>query len=126
MLILYPTFTDVFYIFILLNLIHFTGCPMIYVPLSIQMPSYIKELQARQTLCTSQKAWWPSRESPGENIAQPPIVLGPCGAQIQSTPGLQQEISAAIAEPLSSIPQMPPPNSALRLQVKTSETHPIK
>ena len=101
------------------------GCPMVYVPLSIQMPGYVKDLQARQVLRAKQKTWWPCRESTIEKATELPLVLGPCGVPTQSTVELQQEISAAIAAPLSSVARLPSPQSSLR-PVKTSDTHPIK
>jgi hypothetical protein len=98
---------------------------MVYVPLSIQMPGYVKDLYNRQALCANQQAWWPCRDSSTEKMGEP-LVLGPCGAPAQSTVNLQQEISAAIAAPLSSIPATPSPQSSFRQAVKTSDTHPIK
>jgi hypothetical protein len=100
---------------------------MVYVPLSIQMPGYIKELQTRQILCPRKQAWWPCHDPSIEKVVeQPPIILGPCGAPSQSTVDLQQDISAAIAAPLSTIPAVPSLQASCRLTVKTSNSHPIK
>jgi hypothetical protein len=99
---------------------------MVYVPLSIQMPGYVKDLRTRQALWAHHKAWWPCRDNLIEKMGDPPLVLGPCGVPAQSTIDLQQEISAAIAAPLSSVPVAPSTQPSFRLAVKTSDTHPIK
>jgi hypothetical protein len=101
---------------------------MAYVPLSIHMPDYVKELQARQNIYTEQKAWWPCQKQDVKpthsSESDGPPVLGPCGSSIPSSIDLQQAIQAAIAAPLESNPQNTnlPQNS----QLKTSDTHPIK
>jgi hypothetical protein len=108
------------------------GCPILYIPMSFNMPDYVKELQARQIKCMEQRAWWPCRprESTKDThdsispIKQPP-VLGPCGTSVADTDYLQQEISAAIGEPLQSI--APSLTSAPTCSsLKTSATHPLK
>lgn len=99
---------------------------MVYVPLSIQMPGYVKELQAKQSICAEHRAWWPCHKASTDHIAEHAIVLGPCGVPTQSSVELQDEISAAIEAPLSSNPQTPSPRPSFHPQVKTSATHPIK
>jgi hypothetical protein len=90
------------------------------------MPDYVKELQARQTIYTQENAWWPCRKhgdlAPSLLPADSAVVLGPCGISVSTDLDLQQEISAAISE---SLPQVPS-SAAPPLQVKTSDSHPIK
>lgn len=97
---------------------------MPYLPLSIHLPDYFEELQRRQVRCSQNKSWWPS------NKYDPPavIILSSAGAQPQETVLLQEEIQAAISEPLNNVPQDPFPYTkpALHPSIKTSSTHPIK
>ena len=110
-----------------------TGCPMTYVPLSIHMPDYVKELQARQTQHTEQKAWWPCQrqeittKGPPDSFSSigPPVILGPCGGPIPNAVNLQQELSAAISAPLEPIPEVSTSLSQSS-HLKTSDSHPIK
>ena len=99
------------------------GCPMVYVPLSIQMPAYVQDLKTRQAMSVEQKAWWPCHTSAEEHL---PIVFGPCGTPKDCPVDLQQEISAAIAAPLTNVSDVPLPQPSVCATVKTSGTHPIK
>lgn len=95
---------------------------MPYVPLSIHMPSYVKELQATQVQQAKSKTWFPCTRQ------QQIVVLGPCGTKEPPTVNLQEELSAAIEELLESKPQPSTHNRGATIKsiVKTSETHPIK
>ncbi|KAH7923949.1 phosphatases II [Leucogyrophana mollusca] len=106
------------------------GCPVAYAPLSVHVPDLVRELRDRQAKYTEQTLWWPCAMSK-DTIDQVPVLpaieqrqaLGTDEPEL-SHPDLQQELSAAISEPLSSIPQPPSPIDPA-LQMKTSETHPI-
>lgn len=103
------------------------GCPMVYVPLSIQQPSQFMLQKAKQTLYAEGQAWWPCQNSLLHKFPEPCIVLGPSGTGEQPDVDVQEEISAAIDSPLPSVTKTAPhPQPPHRPHVKTSETHPIK
>ncbi|KAG6908389.1 hypothetical protein DXG01_004818 [Tephrocybe rancida] len=97
------------------------GCPFIYVPLSIHLPDYYLQLQHRQQQCTGDKTWWPCAKTPASLI-----ILGSRGAQPQDS-HLQQEIEAAMSEPLANLLKIPDSHTTgpSSHPVKTSSTHPI-
>ncbi|KAH0589325.1 hypothetical protein H2248_005087 [Termitomyces sp. 'cryptogamus'] len=97
------------------------GCPITYIPLSIHLPDYFLQLQQRQQECAQEKTWWLSDKPPAL-----PVILGSRGAQPQHS-HLQQEIQAAISEPMDKVPRLPNPQDAgpSSHPVKTSSTHPI-
>jgi hypothetical protein len=113
-----------------------SGCPIRYVPLSIQLPDQFKELQRRQVKCSLKQSWWPcGKPAPPAPlpVAQPPpavVVLDREGLPTHSSIDLQQEILAAIASPMenNTHPRYPPIQAqhTQHPQVKTSSTHPIK
>lgn len=41
------------------------GAPIMYIPLSIQLPIHVRELKARQAQSALKKLWWPA-DAPGE------------------------------------------------------------
>ncbi|KAG6854055.1 hypothetical protein C0991_011033 [Blastosporella zonata] len=86
-------------------------------PVPLIVPHVVNELQQRQKQCTMQQAWWPSLNPPAS-----PIILGSRGAQPQDS-HIQQEIEAAISEPLDNTS---PDSHTTGHPVKTSSTHPIK
>ncbi|TDL25978.1 phosphatases II [Rickenella mellea] len=105
-----------------------SGSPITYIPLTLQLPGHVKELQIRQISNSKQQPWWPSdrKTKPARELSSAqvrvffsnqvepqPQIMAPQSIQ------LQQEISAAMASSLPLLPQnanMPP---------KTSKTHPI-
>ncbi|KAG6862291.1 hypothetical protein C0995_015988 [Termitomyces sp. Mi166 len=95
------------------------GCPIIYTPLSIHLPDHFLQLQQRQQQYAHEKAWWPSDKVPASSV-----ILGSRGAQPQHS-HLQQEIQAAISEPLDKFLGLPSAGPSSH-PVKTSSTHPIK
>ncbi|KAH7908611.1 phosphatases II [Hygrophoropsis aurantiaca] len=105
-----------------------SGCPVAYAPLSVHVPDMVRDLRDRQAKYTEQPAWWPSSMSkdtintiPILPASEQRVALGTEQTELVH-PSLQQELSAAISEPLSSHPPAPADPA---LQVKTSETHPI-
>ncbi|KAG5653625.1 hypothetical protein H0H81_011851 [Sphagnurus paluster] len=104
------------------------GCPIRYLPLSQHLPDFFLELQKRQAQCTQQKLWWPCNKAP-THLASP-VILSSRGAlpQDSETAHLQNEIEAAMAEPMDKKPRnfIPQSADALNHTIKTSSTHPIK
>ncbi|KAF9456078.1 hypothetical protein BDZ94DRAFT_1276568 [Collybia nuda] len=101
------------------------GCPVPYLPLSIQLPDYFDELQRRQFRCSQDKSWWPCRKSGAPSAV---VVLSSAGAQPQEAILLQEELQAAIAEPLNKTRQESYTAGAKRSfhsSIKTSSSHPI-
>ncbi|KAH9858636.1 phosphatases II [Lenzites betulinus] len=99
------------------------GSPLLYTPYSVQMSDHYKELQAHQSRCAEQQAWWlsesyPSRQRtvlPSDPVNPHPVpVLSDVSAEIN----LHEEITAAISAPLDR-PRQP------QASWQTSETHPI-
>ena len=100
---------------------------MVYIPLSIHQPSQFALQKAKQVLCAEGQAWWPCQDSLLEKVAEPCVLLGPCGTGEQPNVDVQDEISAAIDSPLPSVVRtVAPPQPTYHPHVKTSETHPIK
>ncbi|KAG6857273.1 hypothetical protein H0H87_007106 [Tephrocybe sp. NHM501043] len=97
------------------------GCPFTYVPISIHLPEYFFQLQQRQQQSTKEKDWWPCNK-----LSPSPTILGSHGAQPYDS-HLQQEIEAAISEPLDNVPKLPDSRTTEPSShpVKTSSTHPI-
>ncbi|KAF8504125.1 hypothetical protein JB92DRAFT_2969022 [Gautieria morchelliformis] len=53
-----------------------SGAPIMYIPLSIQLPDHVRELQARQVQHSQQRLWWPAktpRESPSDFMGVDPL-----------------------------------------------------
>lgn len=99
---------------------------MAYIPLSIQQPSQFALQKVKQALCAENQAWWPCRDSLLDKATEHNVLLGPCGTSEQPDTDVQDEISAAIETPLTSVVRTaPPPQPAHHPNVKTSETHPI-
>ena len=73
------------------------GCPVLYQPLSLHLPDHFNHLRSRQLLNAQHPSWWPALPSPPLN--------------------LQDEIMAAITEPLLLAPKP---------SLKNSISHPIK
>ncbi|KAG6829552.1 hypothetical protein H0H92_004221 [Tricholoma furcatifolium] len=92
------------------------GCPITYIPLSLCLPDYFLQLQDRQQQCARQRDWWPCDTTPTS-----PVILGSLGAQAKDS-HLQQEIQAAMSEPLHNLPLLP---NGPNYSIKTSSTHPI-
>ncbi|KAG6891736.1 hypothetical protein C0992_006156 [Termitomyces sp. T32_za158] len=96
------------------------GCPIAYIPLSVHLPDYFLQLQQRQRQYSQEKAWWPS-----DKAAASPVILSSRGAQPQDS-HIQQEIQAAISEPMDKLALPDPQGAELSNHlVKTSSTHPI-
>ncbi|TBU22851.1 phosphatases II [Dichomitus squalens] len=113
------------------------GSPLAYIPYSVQMPDHYKEMQAHQTRCAEQKAWWPHETHRKLSVKRASAHLSPCGtdsvasvniSEHTTTIDLREQLSAAIStsiiRPLThedrhaTVP-MPQPHW------QTSETHPI-
>ncbi|KAF8972953.1 protein-tyrosine phosphatase-like protein [Flammula alnicola] len=91
------------------------GCPVPYLPLSVQLPDQFKQLRSRQLVNAQDRSWWPA----------PPSVPDTSNVVTHSCPpvSLQDEIMAAMSEPLH--PSIRPPHAQMKTRVKTSLTHPI-
>ena len=104
---------------------------MAYTPLSIQCPTYIKDLQSNP-LYIDRQSWYICPKSLSKTTKEhDPIVLGPSGSPTETVGLLQQELEAAMEAPLSDNPptrlEMPFfSNSSPQNSIKTSLTHPIK
>ncbi|GLB37237.1 putative protein tyrosine/serine/threonine phosphatase activity [Lyophyllum shimeji] len=103
------------------------GCPIRYLPLSMHLPDFFRELQQRQVQSAKERSWWPCDGVPPSTLS--PVILGSRGAlpQDSETVHLQEEIEAAIAEPLDHTPRhaAPPLTESPNHSIKTSSTHPI-
>jgi hypothetical protein len=97
------------------NLLKFgaNGCPIKYLPISLQLPDLFKQLKLRQLQSSHTKPWWHCTKT-----HSPVFVLGPAGAQSHQSTLIEERIQAAISAPLSLFQVNP--------SVKTSSTHPIK
>ncbi|TBU40914.1 phosphatases II [Dichomitus squalens] len=113
------------------------GSPLAYIPYSVQMPDHYKEMQAHQTRCAEQKAWWPHETHRKLSVKRASAHLSPCGtdsvasvniSEHTTTIDLREQLSAAIStsmiRPLThedrhATVHMPQPHW------QTSETHPI-
>ncbi|KAH9895047.1 phosphatases II [Cubamyces lactineus] len=100
------------------------GSPLVYTPYSVQMPDHYKDMQAHQSRCAEQRAWWPSGCEESEETTRQDYSKMTSG----SSPGmtLREEITAAITSPMmnsrvSSRFSQPEPQP----HWQTSETHPI-
>ncbi|RDB24873.1 hypothetical protein Hypma_008087 [Hypsizygus marmoreus] len=95
------------------------GCPIRYLPLSVQLPQFFHELRQRQIQYSQERSWWhcdrPTASPPS------PVILGSRGAQDSDAILLQEEINAAITTPLSQAQA----NFFMHPSIKTSSTHPI-
>lgn len=87
----------VIFIHISFSLTFPTGCPVHYQPLSLQFPDQFNQMRSRQLLNAQHRSWWPAPPCP-------PVTL-------------QDEITAAIEEPLNLTPKP---------ALKNSISHPIK
>ena len=108
------------------------GSSLTYIPLSIHFPSHFKELLARQEVCAQEEAWLLCDTEPTmadqckpflHHLESSPATSSsiPLTTKMNSPVELQDELSAAIETPLTS-----PMICLDKLQVKTSDTHPIK
>lgn len=106
---------------------------MVYIPLSVQVPDYYKQLQHQQTTYTSYQAWWPSQKT------STPSTLTPDHSQKDSTSAaptlirrphvptsLQEDLLNAITSPLTPQDEVPSCYAEPIPPVKTSDTHPLK
>lgn len=99
----------------ILPLTRWPGCQIPYIPISLQYPEHVHELQTRQLEATLQQAWFPCSSAPSS-----PCILEPT---IDAVAELEQALLAAMDAPLET----PPPNVHYSpAQIKTSESHPIK
>lgn len=90
---------------------------MTYSPMSMHSPGLVKDLKVRQATYSTTKSWWLSEKRSLKYFSEP--SFGPQVVACDNTADLKQELIAAIESPLS---KNRPPN----VQMKTSETHPIK
>lgn len=105
------------------------GCPVAYVPFSLQMPERVRQLQAHQARYATTQAWWlcDRRQPPSMAETDDTIELENKPRLIQSSPvsDMQEELRAAMSSTF-----IPPghcsPNAPSGASVKTSNTHPIK
>ncbi|KAI0356307.1 phosphatases II, partial [Trametes cingulata] len=115
------------------------GSPFAYVPYSMQMPDHYQEMQAHQTRCSQERAWWPSeskrdaeRTVPSSSAKctvaknmRPLANISDSGAEVD----LQEQLSAAISAPIITLPgsqcNAQSHASAPPAHWQTSETHPI-
>ncbi|KAI0644650.1 hypothetical protein C8Q79DRAFT_913092 [Trametes meyenii] len=101
------------------------GSPLAYVPYSVQMPDHYRDMQAHQTRCAEQRAWWPCDGKDSMETTSTPII--PPGSHVEAD--LREQLSAAMSSPLfiSRKSQFGSHSSSLEPQPhwQTSETHPI-
>ncbi|KAA1474245.1 phosphatases II [Dentipellis sp. KUC8613] len=99
------------------------GAAMTYVPMSLHVPEYFQQLQARQALSSQEKAWWlyDRKVMPRDELVQDASLSTPVVTFTRLATDLQTEITAAIEAPLAAAPR-PFQGQAQR---KTSESHPI-
>ncbi|KAM5543103.1 hypothetical protein V8D89_002977 [Ganoderma adspersum] len=112
------------------------GCPLAYVPYSVQMPDHYLEMRAHQTRCAEQPAWWPHKRprklSVKRNSTCMPRggdadVVPASGSKRSSVVDLREQLSAAISTSIV-LPQTKDDRlTTIKLQPhwQTSETHPI-
>lgn len=108
-----------------------TGCPVAYVPFSLQMPERVRQLQAHQAQYASRQAWWLCDRTQPPSIAvvdhaieleDEPRLMHP-----SSVSHMRDELQAALSSTF-----IPPrryssiPHGTTSMPVKTSESHPIK
>ncbi|KAF8160989.1 protein-tyrosine phosphatase-like protein [Crassisporium funariophilum] len=86
------------------------GCPIRYLPLSIHLPEHFHQLRSQQLISAQVQSWWPSQNSSSAIVSVNPASL-------------QDEIMAAMSEPLNSALNIPDP--LVKPSLKTSLTHPI-
>ncbi|KAH9924424.1 uncharacterized protein B0H18DRAFT_431688 [Fomitopsis serialis] len=104
------------------------GCPVAYVPFSVQMPERVKQLQAHQARYATRQVWWlcEKRATVSTMIADdaPGSQAQPRLSYPSSNPDIQQELRAAISSRL--VPPYGWPTAYLdQSSVKTSCSHPI-
>jgi hypothetical protein len=98
------------------------GSPLPYVPLSIQAPDHYDVLRSKQGSLSP--SWFLPQPLASPTASQ--FCLGPGGSSpAEDLLGLQEELSAAIAQELQVKTTQQPCNSQLT-EVKTSFSHPIK
>jgi hypothetical protein len=90
---------------------------MTYSPMSMHSPELVDDLKARQATYSTAKSWWLSEKRPSKYFLEP--FAGPRVVACVDVVDLRQELSAAIESPLSK-------TCSSNVQMKTSETHPIK
>ncbi|KZT27984.1 phosphatases II [Neolentinus lepideus HHB14362 ss-1] len=104
------------------------GSPSPYVPLSIQYPDHVRELQAVQARLMGLRAWWPGSKSlPQEWVmtsSEPPSPVPQIISRCDVV-GLQSELSAAIEETPLAFAQQQQQQQQAQFPIKTSATHPI-
>ncbi|EPT02684.1 phosphatases II [Fomitopsis schrenkii] len=106
------------------------GCPVAYVPFSLQMPERVRQLQAHQAQYASRQAWWLCDRTQPPSIAvvdhaieleDEPRLMHP-----SSVSHMRDELQAALSSTF-----IPPrryssiPHGTTSMPVKTSESHPI-
>ena len=116
-------------------LIAAAGCPIPYVPLTLNAPETLRDLRIRQAENMDAVLWWPCPEASTTVQVIPTseqrdaLVSGTASPDLD--PLLQRELSAALEDTLSSqnLPTPIPEGISGRstpTPVKTSETHPLK
>lgn len=104
------------------------GAPVAYVPLSLQVPDYYRQLQEQQAAYVDYKTWWLSRGESQSSFEKEDVTPeGPTVTRHQYDPEtLQDDLLSAISSPLTPQPNVPAYNCVPIPPIKTSESHPLK
>jgi hypothetical protein len=108
------------------------GSPAKYIPLSIQLPSHVKELRSYQENNTQKQAWWFSSKSaapmPTSVHTEIPVIRADRQSNGEVASELQDALSLAMSSPLPPLPTHLHlvPKDPTGMPAKTSESHPIK
>ncbi|PIL34093.1 hypothetical protein GSI_03804 [Ganoderma sinense ZZ0214-1] len=114
------------------------GCPLAYVPYSVQMPDHYLEMRTHQTQCADQQAWWPHKRPRKLSVKRSSTymprgtgsdndVVPANASECSSVVDLREQLSAAISSSIS-LPQTGDDRPATikpQPHWQTSETHPI-